>query len=562
MRSGRVTPRFYPPAGAAGLCQNRGMRDITTIFPADDQIPADARLAGPIEQREYLVNGELRKWEGAMQEVLSPVCAETAAGPVPRVLGHYPLLGEKEALAALDAAVAAYDHGRGRWPTMAVADRIAHVEEFARRMVGTRDEVVRLLMWEIGKARADAGREFDRTVEYIRDTVDAVKELDRAGSRFSIQQGIIGQIRRAPLGVALCMGPFNYPLNETFTTLIPALVMGNTAVFKPPRLGVLLHRPLLEAFRDAFPPGVVNTVYGRGRETMTPLMASGKVDVLAFIGTSRAADALKKAHPRPHRLRSVLGLEAKNPAIVLPDADLELAVAECALGALSFNGQRCTALKMLFVHAGVVDEFLARLATVVAGLPAGMPWDDGVALTPLPEPGKPAELAELVADAVRLGGRVVNPGGGKTHGTYLSPAIVYPTPTDSRLYREEQFGPVIPVVSFTDIAEPIRWVVESDYGQQLSIFGRDPQTIARLVDPLVNQVCRLNLNSQCQRGPDTFPFTGRKDSAEGTLSVSDALRVFTIRTLVAAKSSELNTRIITDIVRERRSTFLSTDFVF
>ena len=145
---------------------------------------------------------------------------------------------------------------------------------------------------------------------------------------------------------------------------------------------------------------------------------------------------------------------------------------------------------------------------------------------------------------------------------YLSPAIVYPTPPDSRLYREEQFGPVVPVASYTDIAEPIRWVVESDYGQQLSIFGRDPQTIARLVDPLVNQVCRLNLNSQCQRGPDTFPFTGRKDSAEGTLSVSDALRVFTIRTLVAAKSSELNKGIITDIVRERRSTFLSTDFVF
>jgi len=537
------------------------MRDIRTIFPTDEQIPAHLRIAAPIEQREVLIDGELRAWDGPVQEVLSPVCVETAAGPVQRVLGSYPLLGEKEALAALDAAGAAYDHGRGRWPTMAVPDRIAHVEEFARRMVGTRDEVVRLLMWEIGKTRSDSEREFDRTVEYIRDTIDAVKELDRTASRFSIQQGIIGQIRRAPLGVALCMGPFNYPLNETLTTLIPALIMGNTAIFKPPRLGVLLHRPLLEAFRDAFPPGVVNTVYGRGRETMAPLMASGRIDVLAFIGTSPAADALKKAHPRPHRLRSVLGLEAKNPAIVLPDADLDLAVAECALGALSFNGQRCTALKMLFVHSEVVGEFLERLSAAVTALRPGMPWEEGVALTPLPEPGKPAWLAEHVADAVRLGGRVVNPGGGDAHGTFFSPAIVYPTHPESRLYREEQFGPVIPVVAFTDIEGPVRYVVESDYGQQLSIFGRDGETIARLVDPLVNQVCRLNLNSQCQRGPDTFPFTGRKDSAEGTLSVSDALRVFTIRTLVAAKASELNKRIITDIVRERRSNFLSTDFI-
>ena len=104
-------------------------------------------------------------------------------------------------------------------------------------------------------------------------------------------------------------------------------------------------------------------------------------------------------------------------------------------------------------------------------------------------------------------------------------------------------------------------MVESDYGQQLSIFGRDPGQLAKLIDPLTNQVCRVNINSQCQRGPDSFPFTGRKDSAEGTLSVSDALRVFTIRTLVAAKSTEENRDIISRIVRQRESTFLSTDFI-
>ena len=130
-----------------------------------------------------------------------------------------------------------------------------------------------------------------------------------------------------------------------------------------------------------------------------------------------------------------------------------------------------------------------------------------------------------------------------------------------RLYREEQFGPVIPVAPFTDLEAPIRYLLESDYGQQVSIFGRDPDTIAQLVDPLVNQVCRVNINSQCQRGPDIFPFTGRKDSAEGTLSVSDALRVFSIRTLVAAKAGELNKHIINTIVQERKSNFLSTDFI-
>jgi glyceraldehyde-3-phosphate dehydrogenase (NADP+) len=101
-----------------------------------------------------------------------------------------------------------------------------------------------------------AEKEFDRTVKYIEDTIEAMRELDRTGSRFTIADGIYAQIRRAPLGVVLCMGPFNYPLNETFTTLIPSIITGNSVIFKPPKLGVLLHEPLLEAFRDSFPEGV------------------------------------------------------------------------------------------------------------------------------------------------------------------------------------------------------------------------------------------------------------------------------------------------------------------
>ena len=120
---------------------------------------------------------------------------------------------------------------------------------------------------------------------------------------------------------------------------------------------------------------------------------------------------------------------------------------------------------------------------------------------------------------------------------------------------------MVSVLSFDKIDEPIEYMINSSYGQQVSIFGSDPDQIARLIDPLVNQVCRVNINSQCQRGPHTSPFTGRKDSAEGTLSVSDALRVFSIRTLVAAKQTELNKMIITHIVREHKSKFLATDFI-
>jgi len=532
-----------------------------TLFPKRADIPELFRLESPSEQREYLCNGQILPWNGSVQNVYSPVCIHTDSGIQQERIGSYPLLTEKEVMAALDAAVKAYDYGRGHWPTLAVEERIRHVEDFALRMKEQRSAVVELLMWEIGKSLTDSEKEFDRTVDYIRDTIQALKELDRVSSRFSIEQGVVGQIRRAPLGVALCMGPFNYPLNETFTTLIPALIMGNTVLFKPAKLGVLLLQPLLEAFQKAFPAGVINTVYGEGSKVIGPLMASGKIDVLAFIGTSRVADILKKQHPKPHRLRCVLGLDAKNPGIVLPDADLDLAVKECLLGSLSFNGQRCTALKILFVHKKIVDAFLDLFGKAIEKMKCGMPWEEGVQITPLPEPNKPGYLRELIKDAEQFGAKVVNAGGGSVDRTFLYPAVVYPVTSQMRLHNEEQFGPVIPVCSFEDIEEPLQYVIRSNYGQQVSIFGKDPDVIAKLIDPLVNQVCRVNVNSQCQRGPDSFPFTGRKDSAEGTLSVSDALRVFSIRTLVATKETDINRKIITQIVRERESKFLSTDYI-
>jgi glyceraldehyde-3-phosphate dehydrogenase (NADP+) len=424
-----------------------------------------------------------------------------------------------------------------------------------------RDQVVRFMMWEIGKTLPDSRKEFDRTVEYIRDTITALKELDRTSSRFALEPGFIAQIRRSPLGVVLCMGPFNYPLNETFTTLIPALIMGNTVIFKPPKLGVLLYGPLMKAFAESFPRGVINTVFGTGSGVVGPLIKSGRIDVLAFIGSARGASSLKHDHPHPNRLRCVLGLEAKNPAIILPDADVDLAVRECALGALSFNGQRCTAIKVIFVHKSLLDPFCQQFADAVGKLKVGMPWEDGVQITPLPEDGKPKWLKSLVDDAVAGGGQIINKGGGTIDQTLFYPAVVSPTQPRMQICQVEQFGPVTPIIPYADDQEALNWLIASSHGQQAALFGRDPQRLSRLIDPLVNQVCRVNINSQCQRGPDKFPFNGRKDSAEGTLSVADALRSFSIRSLVAFKTTEENQQILSRIVAERHSKFLSTDFI-
>lgn len=532
------------------------------LFPTEADIPESCRILAPLHQRAILLNGEMQIWKGETRAVFSPVRVRGDAGELrPVELGSVPVTGTDEADAAIAAASAAYDSGRGRWPTLPVAERIHCVENFTNQIAARRHEIVNLIMWEIGKSLADSGKEFDRTIDYIKATIEELKRLDNDNSRFQIVDGTIAQIRRSPLGIVLCMGPYNYPMNETFTTLIPALIMGNVVLFKPPRFGVLLYYPMLEAFRSAFPAGVINIVYGHGHEVVPHIMASGKVNVLALIGSSRVADQLKKAHPKTNRLRAVLGLEAKNAAIILPDADIELTVRECIAGTLSFNGQRCTAIKMILVHQAIAEQFLRRFNEAIAQLKIGMPWEPGVTITPLPEMDQVEYMNACIADALAHGARVLNADGGASVDTLFYPAVVFPVAAGMKLYREEQFGPVIPVAPFEDIETALDYVISSDHGQQVSIFGSDAEQIAHLVDPLVNQVCRVNINCQCQRSPDVFPFTGRKDSAEGTLSVHDALRSFSIRTMVATKQTPANKKLLDDIVLGNKSTFVNTRFI-
>ena len=521
-------------------------------------IPKEFQLNEIINHTEYLINGKINQWDGKQASVFSTLLCDVSEKE-PQLIGKTPEMSGDFALKALEAAHNAFNYGQGEWPTMKVYERINCMENFVEKMLSKREEIVKLLMWEIGKNLNDSRKEFDRTVEYINDTIEEYKVIDRKGATFQNKSGVRALIRRGPLGVVLCLGPYNYPLNETFALLIPAIIMGNTTIFKPAKHGVLLIAPLLEAFQESFPPGVVNIVFGRGREIATPIMKTGKIDVLALIGHSSSAISLQDLHPQKSRLRLVLGLEAKNPGIILKDADIDLTIKECISGTLSFNGQRCTALKILYIHEDIKDEFLDKFSKAVDELKLGLPWDNTL-LTPLPEPSKPKYITDLIDDAINKGAKIINKRGGKKQKNFVFPAVLYPVNKEMNVYKEEQFGPVIPIISFNNISTPIKDMSESNYGQQVSIFGKDVDTLGPIIDSMVNLVCRVNLNSACQRGPDIYPFTGRKDSAVATLSVHDALRSFSIRTFVASKDNELNKNILREMIDSKKSHFIRTDY--
>jgi len=190
----------------------------------------------------------------------------------------------------------------------------------------------------------------------------------------------------------------------------------------------------------------------------------------------------------------------------------------------------------------------------------GVPWEKGVGITGLPEAGKTKYLDDLVKDAVAKGAKIAN----KTSSinqTYFAPIVLTGVTPNMRIYQEEQFGPVVPIVTFDNLDEPLQYIDNSEFGQQVALFGNNPQVIGSAIDVLANLVSRVSFNSSCQRGPDTFPFGGRKDSAKKILSVSDALKVLSTRSTVAGKYTPENKELIRGILSGKTSTFLNTDWI-
>jgi glyceraldehyde-3-phosphate dehydrogenase (NADP+) len=511
-----------------------------SVAPSEDAFKTKPSVDGAFK----FIGGDRAPWSGQLTEVTSPILDSSTGKRA--VIGRVAAFEEADAVQAVEAAAKAWDRGQGRWPQLPLCERIAAIQRFVEHLKPARESIVHALMWEICKNSTDAAAEFDRTMKFVGSVIEALEASDEneAFGKWTTVAGVRGRMRRGPVGVTMMLAPFNYPLNEMYAMMIPALLMGNIIVLKLPAIGGLAHILTVDAIEKALPPGVVNFVTGAGRKTMGPIMKTGLVDCLGFIGGAKATDALIVQHPQPHRLKVFSQLEGKNIAVVLADADLEVAAAQIVLGSLTYNGQRCTACKLVMVHEAIAESLVDKLATRIDALKRGLPWE-GASITPLPEPAKPDYLESVIADAVEKGARVVNAaaGGGSRAGALFTPAVVYPVAPGMRLFSEEQFGPVVPIAKFSDTAEVDAAVRASWNGQQAAIFTTSAAKAAPLIDNLSTVVGRININSQCSRGPDVFPFSGRRSSAMGTMSVTEALRAFSVETIVTFPDSVVNRHI-------------------
>lgn len=514
----------------------------------------------------------------------------------------------QDSLNVLSDAKQGWDSGMGTWPQMTLRQRIIAIQNFITALEKSRDQIVTTLMYEIGKNYDDAAAEFDRTVAFIHETIKEIESSSDFDNAFEKISSSNVMIRRNAFGIVLSLGPYNYPLNETYATIIPALLMGNIVILKIPQVGGLAHLLTFEAFSKALPPNTVHFISGGGRKTLPPLMESGDIDGLAFIGGTSAADKLIKQHPTPHRLKLFLQLEAKNMAIVMKDMvegegknknnskndqySMKNMLDEIITGALSYNGQRCTALKIIFVPRGYGKMVANELAKRVDALPMGMPWELHnneqqeptkkvySKITPLPNDKRVSYMKELQTDALNRGAVLANSKNGGSilenyaaqyecdatsvsvddddtssisSSTLMVPAVLYNIQPTMRIFHEEQFGPIVPVVEYDSVDEVLQYGLEGEYGQQVSIFTNEASSEAiSILDAFAAVYGKININGQCGRSPDSVPFAARRSSGLGVMSIQDALREFSVPTVISYKHKGSAAMVEEDMKKESR----------
>ena len=463
---------------------------------------------------QLLVDNEWRPAsDGATTEALSPINDElvgrVAAGTV------------EDADAAVQSAAKAWP----AWSERTFTERAELLHAVGALMREHLGLLADLLVVEIAKPRGEA-------VACVERTADLMDYFAEEGRRFygeiifgdsfpGYRRNKVCQVYRDPQGVILAISPFNYPLNLSGSKIAPALITGNSVVFKPATQGAISALHMAELFRRAgLPPGVLNVVTGRSSTIGDALVAHPGVNMIAFTGSTEIGHQIAA---KAGMIPLMMELGGKDAAIVLADADLELAAQEIVKGAFNFAGQRCTAVKRVLVVPEVGDALVARLAPLSEAYRPGDPRDPNVKMGPLVSDAAADLVQGLIDDALARGAHLVC--GNQRKGRYLAPTILDRVTEDMRVAWEEPFGPVLPVMRVGSMKEALEVANKSAYGLQSCVFTQDLDQAFWLGRQL--DVGTVNINGSDSRGPDHFPFVGRKDSGLETQGVHYSISAMT-----------------------------------
>ena len=338
--------------------------------------------------------------------------------------------------------------------------------------------------------------------------------------------GTSADVLREPLGVVLAISPFNYPLYITATKVIPALLAGNSVVVKTSSkdpLSFLMFARILEL--AGIPAGTLNVITARGQIGQY-LAGHDRISMLTFTGSTEVGRTLARVAGLK-RLHMELG--GKGSAIVLKDADLDLAATETVKGSLSYSGQRCDAVSRALVEQEIGDVFIEKVLKEVGTYKVGDPRDPSVKIGPLIDHGAVERVHGLVLDAIGKGAKLLT--GGKHQGNYYQATVLDRVPVEARILWDETFGPVIPIVRVKDVDEAIDLTNKSRYGLDSCVFTNN-LNLARKVAKRLEEG-EVTINAAPRHGVGYYPFGGNKDSGIGREGIGYSIEEMTrLKTVV------------------------------
>ncbi|GAB6987106.1 NAD-dependent succinate-semialdehyde dehydrogenase [Nocardioides pyridinolyticus] len=415
----------------------------------------------------------------------------------------------EDALACVDAA----DAAAAGWAATAPRERAEILRTAFELMTGRREEIAHLISLENGKALSDARGETAYAAEFFRwYAEEAVRASGQVMTAPSGANRIV--VLQQPVGIAVLVTPWNFPAAMATRKIGPALAAGCTVVLKPASdtpLTALLMAKILEA--AGVPAGVVNVLPARrSGEVVSAMLHDPRVRKLSFTGSTEVGRVLlKEAADQVVNCSMELGGNA--PFLVLADADLDAAVDGAMIAKMRNAGEACTAANRFYVHADVADEFSRRLADRMAALRVGPGTSDDTEVGPLVNEQAAVSVHELVSGAVASGARVLT--GGRRpdrEGFYYEPTVLLDVAVGADILGEEIFGPVAPIITFTDEADAIRMANDTEYGLVSYVYTRDLARGLRVSEQLDSGM--VGLNRGLVSDP-AAPFGGTKQSGIG-----------------------------------------------
>ena len=436
-------------------------------------------------------------------------------------LGKVPAMSKDE----VEGAIKNSKEVQKIWKLTPLNKRIEILYKAAEILEKQADNLSELLMMEVAKDKKSARSEVITTVDFIKFTADIAKSINGEslqGDNFpGGKKNKIGLVNREPLGVVLAISPFNYTVNLAASKIAPAIVTGNTVIFKPATQGSLSGLYLAKIFDEAgVPAGVINTVTGKGSEIGDYIVTHPDINFINFTGSSEVGARISQMSKM---IPLLMELGGKDAAIVLKDADLDLAAKNIVAGAYSYSGQRCTAIKRVLVVNEVADKLVEKIKMEIKNLKVGNPLELDADVVPLIDT-KSADFVEgLINDAINLGGNLVV--GGNREGNLIYPTLIDNVTKEMRIAWEEPFGPVLPIIRVNNVEEAIEIANRSEYGLQSSVFTENINDAFYVADKL--EVGTVQVNYKTERGPDHFPFLGVKSSGVGVQGIKYSIEAMT-----------------------------------